>query len=76
MAPEKLLFTAMDSPIGELVLASSENGLAAVLLPGKGDPRKRLKKLYPRMKLEEAAGANRNAVRQLGEYFAGNRKNF
>lgn len=66
----------MDSPIGELVLASSEKGLAAVLLPGKGKHRQRLKKLYPRMEFEEAAGPNRHAAEQLKAYFAGNRTTF
>jgi len=76
MAKNRLSYTVVDSPVGELVLASSPKGLAAVLLPGKGKPLDRLRKRFSDSDIDEDLEPNRNAVEQIRGYFSGERKTF
>ncbi len=72
---EELTSTTMRSPVGELVLIASGTGLRAVLWPGERPDRV----LVARGGRESGAAADRilaEAVRQLTEYFAGERREF
>lgn len=71
---ERLSMTTMQTPVGELTLVASGEGLRAVLWPGEH--------LDPVPKGERAGDDPRageilvDAVRQLEEYFAGTRQEF
>jgi methylated-DNA-[protein]-cysteine S-methyltransferase len=61
------LWTTYESPLGPLTLIGAAAGLAALHFPGRSGP------------LDESrrdAGAFAEAVRQLDEYFAGERRSF
>ena len=61
------LWTTYESPLGPLTLIGGETGLAALHFPGRSGP------------LDESrrdGGAFAEAVRQLDEYFAGERTSF
>ncbi|KKW92834.1 MULTISPECIES: methylated-DNA--[protein]-cysteine S-methyltransferase [Sphingobium] len=65
-------YRTMASPVGELTLVANERGLAAVLWENDDPMRVRLE---PRAEAVEHDVLD-EAVRQLGEYFAGRRKAF
>jgi methylated-DNA-[protein]-cysteine S-methyltransferase len=66
-ASMKMLYTQWQSPLGELLLAGEEGALAALHLPG----RRRVRDDWIR-----AVGPFAQAIRQLEEYFAGERTAF
>ncbi|MGE3477567.1 MAG: methylated-DNA--[protein]-cysteine S-methyltransferase [Rhodospirillaceae bacterium] len=66
------VYTKMKSPVGELTLVATENGLAAILWPKDDPARVRVKPGA----LNEGHPMLRKAVAQLKEYFAGKRKVF
>ncbi len=66
------VYTKMKSPVGELTLIATENGLAAVLWPKDNPARVRVKPGA----LNGRHPILRKAVGQLKEYFAGQRKTF
>lgn len=67
-----LAYKMMDSPVGTLKLVASDHGLVAVLWQNDKPSRVRLDEL-----VEDSTHATLvKAERQLGEYFAGNRKTF
>jgi methylated-DNA-[protein]-cysteine S-methyltransferase len=63
-------YTYCDSPLGELLVAGDELGLGAILLPCEGQRRD------PPPDFRRGVGTLGEAVRQLGEYFAGERTTF
>lgn len=71
---ERLSTTTMDTPVGMLTLVASERGLRAVLWPQERDGR------VPVGDVSEGSAAADDildvAVRQLDEYFAGERREF
>ncbi|HUA16296.1 MAG TPA: methylated-DNA--[protein]-cysteine S-methyltransferase [Verrucomicrobiae bacterium] len=80
---EVLHSTTITSPIGPLFLAASERGLVALefdqRLPGqqtiRPNPRD-LRAERARVRFEESSAALRPYIRQLEEYFAGERREF
>ncbi len=65
-----MYYRYMDSPIGRLFLAGNENGLALIGFPNGNN-------IYePEADWEEKAEPLSEAVRQLTDYFEGNRKQF
>ncbi len=80
---ETLHYTNVASPIGPLFLAASARGLVALefdaRLPGqqsiRPDPRD-LREEHHGFALEESAGTLQPYVRELQEYFAGQRREF
>ena len=73
-AVDDLSRTTMSSPVGELTLIASPRGLRAVLWPHELDEPDRLATADDGD--PAAAGVLREAVVQLGEYFAGDRHEF
>jgi methylated-DNA-[protein]-cysteine S-methyltransferase len=74
MTMEALSTTTMATPVGQLTLVASPRGLRAVLWPGEPQGR---------VHVAETTGAGDEgdrilalAVRELGEYFAGDRREF
>ena len=65
-----MFYTFISSPIGQLLLAGSENALTTIRLPVGGMPG------APAPNWRRDAGPFRCAARQLGEYFAGQRRRF
>lgn len=73
MVPTILYYKDIDSPIGPLRLVASERGLCGVLFNGGDDPRVSL----PGEMVEKSNHVLlMQAEKQLGEYFAGKRKDF
>lgn len=72
---EHVFVAELESPIGSLRLASTEAGLAYVQLPNAGGRGFGgwLARHAPEAQVETAFGPNREAVRQIGDYFAGKR---
>jgi methylated-DNA-[protein]-cysteine S-methyltransferase len=69
-----LVRTTMDSPVGELTLIASPQGLRAVLWPGEFD---QFETVAPDGdSSSDAAHVLSEAVQQLSEYFAGERHEF
>ena len=64
------LYTTHESPLGELLLAGDEDGLGFVQMPGQRHAR-----IDP-TELTRADAPFAEACRQLGEYFAGDRRDF
>lgn len=75
---ETLYHTHLNTPVGRLLVASSDRGLVRILLPteGKPDPVSRLREHYPQTTLIEDRGRNQQALKQLQEYFDGTRTAF
>jgi len=72
---EPLSTTTMDTPVGTLTLLASERGLRAVMW--HGDHPERVPAIPPDTPASATADAIlATAVRQLGEYFAGERRTF
>lgn len=75
---ETIFYTHLDTPVGLLLVASSNQGLIRIILPGEG--RKylfsRLRKEYSKETLVENGEKNQEAVEQLKEYFNGSRESF
>jgi len=72
--PDDLSRTTMSSPVGELTLIASPRGLRAVLWPNELDAPERLSAADDGD--PAAAAILREAITQLGEYFAGDRHQF
>ena len=71
---DDLSCTTMASPVGELTLVASPRGLRAVLWPNELDASTRLTAADDGD--PAAAAVLRETIRQLGEYFAGDRHEF
>lgn len=73
-----IYYTPLDTPIGQLLIASSAKGLVRILLPDEGNPDllSRLRKDYPKETLIENQEKNQKALEQLREYFDGSRTEF
>ena len=67
---ESLSFVRTPSPVGPLFLAASEKGLVRLEFEG------RVMKLDPRIELRESKRALAPFLRELDEYFAGERREF
>jgi methylated-DNA-[protein]-cysteine S-methyltransferase len=61
-------YTTLPSPVGDLLLTASEDGLTGVYLPGEG--------LRPEPDWELDPGRFATCAQQLGEYFDGHRVTF
>ncbi len=72
----KIYFTEWRSPVGKLFIASSEKGLVQVNLRNKADFFYQLHSSFPDADLVESEGKNQPVIRQLKEYFTGERKTF
>ena len=72
----KIYLAEFNSPIGILYLASSDQGVVCLSLYGRKHLLEMLKHRLPNMELEENAEKNRDAIKQLKEYFSGARKRF
>lgn len=75
---ETIYYTGIESPIGNLLIASSVHGLVRIVLPNKGIPDRisRLREDFPDAELVEDKAKNETAVQQLQEYFEGSRTTF
>ncbi len=75
---ERLTYTRMKSPLGTLTLVASRKGLFTVFLPkkGKGIPEDWLRGRLRGLDLVRDDPGLAGTVRQITEYFAGNRKSF
>jgi len=75
---KNLYYSEMDSPIGPIFLVSSEKGLVRVALRSESETDRitHIKAEFPDACFIEDAGKNREAARQLQEYFNGSRTNF
>ena len=73
-----IFYAHMETPIGKLLVASSEKGLVRIMLPreGKIDFVSLLKKEYPEETLIENREKNLLVIKQLEEYFDGSRTVF
>ncbi len=73
-----IFYAYMETPIGKLLVASSEKGLVRIMLPreGKVDFLSRLKKEYPGETLVKDREKNLLVIKQLEEYFDGSRTVF
>jgi methylated-DNA-[protein]-cysteine S-methyltransferase len=73
-------YTTMDSPIGPLLLASTEEGLCLIQFgdqqSGLAELQRWCKKTFLGITLERNDDMNETAKTQLQEYFAGTRKEF
>ena len=72
----RIYVSEMQSPVGTLHLASSDQGVVCINLSGREDFLKDLEKRIPDMELEENDSKNKGVIRQLKEYFSGARKDF
>lgn len=68
----KLVYTAVDSPVGKLKLVASDNGLVAILWEKEKPNRVRLGEMVE----EPRHSVLVESVRQLKQYFAGKRNEF
>ena len=72
----KIYFTAWHSPVGKLHIASSDKGLVQVNLRDEKDFFCELRHSFPDANLVESEEKNQLVIRELEEYFAGERKEF
>ena len=72
----RIYVSELNTPVGTLHLASSDQGVVSISLSGKEDLLKDLERRIPDMEFEENASKNKGVVRQLKEYFSGARKDF
>lgn len=72
----KMFFTEWQSPIGRFYIASSEKGLVQLNLRDKDHFSRELHNSFPDADLVESEEKNQLVIRQLNEYFAGERKEF
>lgn len=72
----KIYLAELNSPIGILYLASSDQGVVCLSLSGRKNLLEMLKHRLPDMELEENAEKNRDVIKQLKEYFSEARKRF
>jgi methylated-DNA-[protein]-cysteine S-methyltransferase len=70
-------YRTVDSPVGELLLAATDEGLVRVAYPGEGHDQV-LQRLADRIspRILRAPGRLDTAARELDEYFAGRRRSF
>lgn len=70
--------TTLITPIGQLLVTSSDRGLVRVILPNENrlDPISDRQKHFPNAILLESKERNREVINQLLEYFNGTRKVF
>lgn len=74
---EKAYFCTLETPIGTMRVASTEQGVCRIDLPGEHDDFfPWLHRIFGEENLVENRDANRAVTRELDEYFAGNRKEF
>jgi len=68
----------MDSPVGRILVASSDQGLVRIefVQNGVGEAISRLEKAYPGETLVEDSTKNQDALNQLQDYFKGRRRVF
>jgi len=73
-----IFYAFMETPIGKLLVASSEKGLVRIMFPHKEkvDSVSLLKKEYPEETLVEDREKNLSVIEQLEEYFDGSRTVF
>ena len=73
-----IFYSHMETPIGKLLVASSEKGLVRIMFSheGKVDSVSLLKKEHPEETLVEDRGKNLLVIKQLEEYFNGSRTVF
>ena len=79
MHPEPLSATSIDTPVGELRVVASSRGVRAVLWPGDAELRPAIVDAAVAAPSGGDPAAERvlaDAVRQLREYFAGDRRQF
>ncbi len=72
----KVFYASMSSPVGKLWIASTEKGVCHIALSGRKAFFSTLRRLFPEAEPEENSRANRGAIAQLQEYFAGTRREF
>ncbi len=72
----KIYLAETESPIGTLYLASSARGLLQINLNSKTELLELIRKMIPDAEFEENSEQNQTALRQLREYFAGERQQF
>ncbi|HLS03447.1 MAG TPA: methylated-DNA--[protein]-cysteine S-methyltransferase [Actinomycetales bacterium] len=76
MRSEKVAYTTIESPIGELLLAATNTGLVRIVFEN-GSRDTALEQLNRRVgPVTQDREALANVIQQLQEYFAGNRKEF
>ena len=73
-----IFYAYMETPIGKLLVASSEKGLVRIMFPHeeKADLVSLLKKEYPEETLVEDPEKNLLVIKQIKEYFDGSRTVF
>ena len=73
-----LFYTKTNTPFGQLIVVSSNKGVVRVTLPIESgrDRLDEIKHEFPGSEFREDAQKNREAVRQLKEYFSGTRTSF
>ena len=76
MEPTWLRISHVPSRIGPLELAETHRGLVAIGLPGRGLPRRWLRRQVPGLEWREQGRVETPAARQLGQYLAGRRRRF
>jgi methylated-DNA-[protein]-cysteine S-methyltransferase len=72
----KIYLAELNSPIGTLYVASSDQGVVCLSLSGRKDLLKNLQNRLSDMELEQNAVKNRDVIKQMKEYFSGARKRF
>jgi methylated-DNA-[protein]-cysteine S-methyltransferase len=72
----KIYITKMPSPIGELIIASSDKGLLHINFNDEGDFTAVMRRLVPDAEMEFDTDKNDEIVKQLQQYFAGHRTSF
>ncbi len=72
----KIFISKYKSPIGDLFLATSEQGLVQINLVSKADLLNRLTKAVPDAEISEDDKKNQAVIQQLNEYFESKRESF
>jgi len=72
----RIYVSELNTPVGTLHLASSDQGVVCISLSGKEDLLRDLQGRIPGTKIEENASKNERVIKQLKEYFSGTRKDF
>ncbi len=78
MTTQVIRYTGLPSPVGPVYIASGSDGVCALNFRGNSEQRliSYLKKSFPEAEIIADRNANINAVKQLKEYFAGQRRQF
>lgn len=77
-AGETIWYTTYNSPVGIITVASSTRGVCRVSTPAKGFDQfqKWIRKQFPGCELLQGEAENQQVIKELGEYFAGKRRDF